>query len=183
MTHNITWQVFKITPILQFLLDRSYSAQLWIVPRFYLLIFVTGAVKDRCKTPDSPEGTRTTQQQPTSPQSSLSPRQLTNGCSSPVNNGSAESITPPLTAAAPLSVSLDTNPQQYNPGGASSCITRPLVKVKRFLSTLVQFGNDINTDVGERVRSLVLNLVVSYFTHSWWRGQPTWQTCILFQYH
>jgi hypothetical protein len=55
---------------------------------------------------------------------------------------------------------LDSNqPQQYH--GNYSNITRPLVKVKRFLSTLVQFGNDIGADIGERVRSLVLNLVVS----------------------
>lgn len=31
------------------------------------------------------------------------------------------------------------------------------------MSTLVAFGNDISSDVGERVKSLVLNLVVSTF--------------------
>lgn len=33
--------------------------------------------------------------------------------------------------------------------------------MKRFLSTLVQFGSDISADTGERVRALVFSLVVS----------------------
>jgi hypothetical protein len=32
--------------------------------------------------------------------------------------------------------------------------------MKRFLSTLVQFGNDIAPDTGDRVRALVFSLVV-----------------------
>ncbi|RZC39238.1 CBFA2T1, partial [Asbolus verrucosus] len=117
--------------------------------------------KDRCKTPDSPEGARQAAA-PLSPTQSSPPRHPTNGTSSPVNNGSADSLTPPLPASTALSVSLDANqPQQYNHGGYTSSITRPLVKVKRFLSTLVQFGSDIGPDIGERVRSLVLNLVSS----------------------
>ncbi|KAF5281833.1 hypothetical protein FQA39_LY05047 [Lamprigera yunnana] len=126
--------------------------------------------KDRCKTPDSPEGARLNQ--PISPSQSSPPRQPTNGSSSPINNGSTDSVTPPLGSAA-LTVSLDVNQtQQYSShGGAAICITRSLLKVKRFLNTLVQFGSDINSDVGERVRSLVLNLVsanlsVEEFHHS-----------------
>nr|XP_022913721.1 protein CBFA2T1 isoform X2 [Onthophagus taurus] len=114
--------------------------------------------KERCKTPDSPEGARVVP--PPSPTQSSPHRTSGNGASSPVNNGSADSLTPPLPASA-LSVNLDATPaQQYNHSYAS-CITRPLVKVKRFLSTLVQFGTDISSDIGERVRSLVLNLVSS----------------------
>ncbi|KAB0804766.1 hypothetical protein PPYR_01736 [Photinus pyralis] len=129
-----------------------------------------GCTKDRCKTPDSPEGARINQ--PVSPSQSSPSRQPTNGGSSPINNGSTDSITPPLGSAA-LTVSLDANqPHQYSGhGGAATCITRSLLKVKRFLNTLVQFGSEINSDVGERVRSLVLNLVsanlsVEEFHHS-----------------
>ncbi|GJQ86952.1 hypothetical protein Trydic_g5168 [Trypoxylus dichotomus] len=117
--------------------------------------------KERCKTPDSPEGARVTSQ-PLSPTQSSPQRPSINGTSSPVNNGSADSLTPPPTVSGALSVSLETNQSQpYNHNSYASCIARPLVKVKRFLSTLVQFGNDISPDIGERVRSLVLSLVSS----------------------
>ncbi|XP_067905071.1 protein CBFA2T1 isoform X3 [Heterodontus francisci] len=43
----------------------------------------------------------------------------------------------------------------------STCGTRQLCKLKRFLSTLQQFANDISPEIGERVRSLVLGLVNS----------------------
>lgn len=131
---------------------------------YYYYIFALVPPKERCKTPDSPEGARTNQTAPLSPTQSSPPRQPINGAISPVNNGSADSLTPPLPASTALSVNLDNSQsQQYTHGSYASCITRPLVKVKRFLSTLVQFGNDISVDIGERVRSLVLNLVVSIF--------------------
>ncbi|KAK9758510.1 NHR1 homology to TAF [Popillia japonica] len=113
--------------------------------------------KERCKTPDSPEGARVVSQ-PLSPTQSSPQRPSANGTSSPINNGSADSLTPPPVVSGALSVSLETNQTQaYNHSSYTSCIARPLVKVKRFLSTLVQFGNDISPDIGERVRSLVLN--------------------------
>ncbi|CAG7816904.1 unnamed protein product, partial [Allacma fusca] len=37
---------------------------------------------------------------------------------------------------------------------------RYIVKIKRFLGTLLHFGCDISPEVGDRVRSLVFNLVV-----------------------
>ena len=40
---------------------------------------------------------------------------------------------------------------------------RQLSKLKRFLTTLIQFGMDISVEIGERVRSLVLALVVSKY--------------------
>lgn len=124
-------------------------------------ILFSGQGKERCKTPDSPEGTRTNQTAPLSPSQSSPSRHLQNDAVSPVNNGSADSLTPPLPASTALTVNLESNQnQQFSHSSYASCITRPLVKVKRFLSTLVQFGNDISTDIGERVRSLVLNLVV-----------------------
>lgn len=41
-----------------------------------------------------------------------------------------------------------------------ACGARQLSKLKRFLTTLQQFGNDISPEIGERVRTLVLGLVV-----------------------
>ncbi len=41
-----------------------------------------------------------------------------------------------------------------------ACGARQLSKLKRFLTTLQQFGSDISPEIGERVRSLVLGLVV-----------------------
>ncbi|KAK9873850.1 hypothetical protein WA026_002207 [Henosepilachna vigintioctopunctata] len=110
----------------------------------------------RCKTPDSPEGAR---QAPRSPAQSTLP---SNGPPSPVNGGSNDSSTPPLSASTAISVNLENVQSQHTTlGSLPSNLTRQLVKVKRFLSTLVQFGNDIGADVGERVKSLVLNLVSS----------------------
>lgn len=39
--------------------------------------------------------------------------------------------------------------------------SRLLVKIKRFLGTLLQFGADISPEIGDRVRALVFSLVVS----------------------
>lgn len=65
-------------------------------------------------------------------------------------------------------------PQRYSNGPSSSsssslanqqlpatCGARQLSKLKRFLTTLQQFGNDISPEIGDSVRSLVLALVVS----------------------
>ncbi|XP_048405906.1 protein CBFA2T2-like isoform X4 [Stegostoma tigrinum] len=61
-------------------------------------------------------------------------------------------------------------PQRFNNGPSSSlssqqlpatCGARQLSKLKRFLTTLQQFGNDISPEIGERVRSLVLALVAN----------------------
>ena len=41
-----------------------------------------------------------------------------------------------------------------------ACGARQLSKLKRFLTTLQQFGSDISPEIGERVRTLVLGLVV-----------------------
>lgn len=44
-----------------------------------------------------------------------------------------------------------------------ACGARQLSKLKRFLTTLQQFGSDISPEIGERVRTLVLGLVVRNF--------------------
>ena len=43
----------------------------------------------------------------------------------------------------------------------AACGARQLSKLKRFLTTLQQFGSDISPEIGERVRGLVMGLVVS----------------------
>ncbi|XP_061166610.1 protein CBFA2T1-like isoform X2 [Saccostrea echinata] len=45
-----------------------------------------------------------------------------------------------------------------------ACGARQLSKLKRFLTTLQQFGSDISPDIGERVRTLVLGLVNSHLS-------------------
>lgn len=92
---------------------------------------------------------------------------------SPVMNGSSHS--PTAINGAP------STPNGFSNGPATSssaslsthqlppaCGARQLSKLKRFLTTLQQFGNDISPEIGERVRTLVLGLVVRPPA----RGQP-----------
>ncbi|XP_068082954.1 protein CBFA2T1 [Anabrus simplex] len=138
------------------------------------------SAKERVKTPDSPEGARlmlasstptsTNSVSPTA--SSATPTALSavlrhgaphlqnggggGGTVSPILNGSGASggsLSPPL----PLSLSLLEQ-------GAAHNQSRALGKLKRFLSTLVQFGSDIAADTGERVRALVFSLVSNSIT-------------------
>ena len=78
-----------------------------------------------------------------------------NGAHSP--HGSMNGRTP-----SPPSLSSTVANQQLPP----ACGARQLSKLKRFLTTLQQFGSDISPEIGERVRSLVLGLVVSYCHYS-----------------
>lgn len=84
----------------------------------------------------------------------------------PVTNGTSHSPTALNGAPSP--------PNGFSNGPSSSsssslanqqlppaCGARQLSKLKRFLTTLQQFGNDISPEIGERVRTLVLGLVVS----------------------
>lgn len=116
----------------------------------FFFYFILGN-KEQCRTPDSPEGARVVT--PRSPQQQRTSR---NGCSSPVRNGSSGSITPP-PPATPISLTTTTT---TNNGSVSSDASR-LLKIRRFLGALVQFGQDTNADIGDRVRSLVLSLAVS----------------------
>lgn len=75
---------------------------------------------------------------------------------SPHVNGSHTS---PLGSTSPPTVGNGVN--QLPP----ACGARQLSKLKRFLTTLQQFGSDISPEIGERVRGLVLNLVVSSLAH------------------
>uniref|UniRef100_A0AAX7TNF0 CBFA2/RUNX1 partner transcriptional co-repressor 2 n=1 Tax=Astatotilapia calliptera TaxID=8154 RepID=A0AAX7TNF0_ASTCA len=86
-----------------------------------------------------------------------------------LTNGNHHS--PPTLNAVP------SPPQRYSNGPSSSsssslanqqlpatCGARQLSKLKRFLTTLQQFGNDISPEIGDSVRSLVLALVNSTVT-------------------
>ncbi|XP_048873985.1 protein CBFA2T2-like isoform X2 [Brienomyrus brachyistius] len=88
--------------------------------------------------------------------------------STPLSNGMNHS--PPILTSTP------SWPQRYSNGPPSlssalanqqlppSCGARQLSKLKRFLTTLQQFANDISPEIGENVRSLVLALVNSTVT-------------------
>ncbi|KAH3710965.1 protein CBFA2T1-like isoform X2 [Dreissena polymorpha] len=78
------------------------------------------------------------------------------------NSGELSPTTPnmmngrtPSPNAAPTSSN-----QQLPP----ACGARQLSKLKRFLTTLQQFGSDISPEIGERVRALVLGLVNSHLS-------------------
>ena len=54
-------------------------------------------------------------------------------------------------------------PDLYGGGGGQR---HQLLKLRRFLSTLVRFGTDISAPVGDKVREIVFNLVVSQINQS-----------------
>lgn len=64
------------------------------------------------------------------------------------------------TPSPPSAMPNSTSNQQLPP----ACGARQLSKLKRFLTTLQQFGSDISPDIGERVRTLVLGLVNSHLS-------------------
>nr|XP_033789123.1 protein CBFA2T1 isoform X6 [Geotrypetes seraphini] len=90
-----------------------------------------------------------------------SPFQLTNGTShSPTALNGAPSPPNGFSNGPSSSSSSSLATQQLPP----ACGARQLSKLKRFLTTLQQFGNDISPEIGERVRTLVLGLVNSTLT-------------------
>ena len=76
-----------------------------------------------------------------------------NGSHSPLSTINGRTPSPPSLG----SLMNSSSGQQLPP----ACGARQLSKLKRFLTTLQQFGSDISPEIGERVRSLVLALVVS----------------------
>ncbi|XP_068811893.1 protein CBFA2T3 isoform X4 [Struthio camelus] len=123
--------------------------------------------------PDSPADVKT-QSRSTPP--SMPPPAVTQGATrhpsftpNTIMNGSSHS--PTAINGAP------STPNGFSNGPATSstaslsnhqlppaCGARQLSKLKRFLTTLQQFGNDISPEIGERVRTLVLGLVNSTLT-------------------
>lgn len=86
------------------------------------------------------------------------PSAVLNGSShSPTSLNGAPSTPNGFSNGPAMSSTASLSNQQLPP----ACGARQLCKLKRFLTTLQQFGNDISPEIGERVRSLVLGLVVS----------------------
>lgn len=141
-----------------------YCSRFYFVMQIFgdlFVFFLFSAGKEQCNTPDSPEGARVI-----APRSPMSPHihpvnsiiPATNNRSSSVNrhnssspnvNGTPPPITTPSSAAALIASSSSAHDNQR------------LLKIRRFLGALVQFGQDTNADVGDRLRSLVLSLAVS----------------------
>ncbi|XP_026121484.1 protein CBFA2T2-like isoform X2 [Carassius auratus] len=85
---------------------------------------------------------------------------------------STTALTNGINHSPPMLNAIPSPPQRYSNGPSSSsssslanqqlpatCGARQLSKLKRFLTTLQQFGNDISPEIGESVRNLVLALV------------------------
>ncbi|XP_041047460.1 protein CBFA2T3-like isoform X2 [Carcharodon carcharias] len=125
--------------------------------------------------PDSPADVRA-QSRSTPPPMPLPPPTITQG---PARNASFTPATKmngnshSLTAISRAS----STPNGFSNGPATSttasltnqqlppaCGARQLCKLKRFLTALQQFANDLSPEIGERVRSLVLGLVNSTWT-------------------
>uniref|UniRef100_A0A3Q3XIT7 Uncharacterized protein n=1 Tax=Mola mola TaxID=94237 RepID=A0A3Q3XIT7_MOLML len=116
--------------------------------------------------PDSPADVKT---QPRSTPPTMPPpppavsqaTNLLNGSShSPTSLNGAPSTPNGFSNGPAMSSTASLSNQQLPP----ACGARQLCKLKRFLTTLQQFGNDISPEIGERVRSLVLGLVNSTLT-------------------
>ncbi|EEC19586.1 eto/mtg8/nervy, putative [Ixodes scapularis] len=102
-----------------------------------------------------------------SPPSDSNPGSSCTGVSSSTANNGTTANGPVLAAAvaspagtSPLTSSADGAPTT----GSLLLGARQLNKVKRFLTTLQQFGSDVAPDVGERVHALILGLVSSTIT-------------------
>ncbi|XP_046361768.1 protein CBFA2T1-like isoform X2 [Haliotis rufescens] len=116
--------------------------------------------------PDSPESkgvTQTTSSPAVSTMASIPPitRPISSGSTASGLNGSHS----PLSSIngrtpSPPSMTNSSMCQQLPP----ACGARQLSKLKRFLTTLQQFGSDISPEIGERVRMLVLGLVNSHLS-------------------
>ncbi|XP_035679632.1 protein CBFA2T1-like isoform X4 [Branchiostoma floridae] len=109
---------------------------------------------------------------PDSPDSNSKSQTSTSPGAMPLSNAQAQGIravpAPPVNGmhspssvngapSPPNGVSTSSSQQQLPP----ACGARQLSKLKRFLTTLQQFGSDISPEIGERVRGLVMGLVNS----------------------
>ncbi|XP_023504446.1 LOW QUALITY PROTEIN: protein CBFA2T1 [Equus caballus] len=155
---------------------NEYKASVWVPPLLRPLSCAP-LPEDRTEKhstmPDSPVDVKTPSRltPPTMPPppttqgaprtSSFTPTTLTNGTShSPTALNGAPSPPNGFSNGPSSSSSSSLANQQLPP----ACGARQLSKLKRFLTTLQQFGNDISPEIGERVRTLVLGLVNSTLT-------------------
>ncbi|NXT73526.1 MTG16 protein, partial [Zapornia atra] len=91
----------------------------------------------------------------------FTPNTMMNGSShSPTAINGAPSTPNGFSNGPATSSTASLSTHQLPPAG----VARQLSKLKRFLTTLQQFGNDISPEIGERVRTLVLGLVNSTLT-------------------
>ncbi|XP_015281408.1 PREDICTED: protein CBFA2T3-like isoform X5 [Gekko japonicus] len=106
--------------------------------------------------PPSPAATQGATRHPT-----FTPNPMMNGSShSPTAINGAPSTPNGFSNGPATSSTASLSNHQLPP----ACGARQLSKLKRFLTTLQQFGNDISPEIGERVRTLVLGLVNSTLT-------------------
>ncbi|XP_042293200.1 protein CBFA2T3 isoform X7 [Sceloporus undulatus] len=106
--------------------------------------------------PPSPAATQGVTRHPT-----FTPNPMMNGSShSPTAINGAPSTPNGFSNGPATSSTASLSNHQLPP----ACGARQLSKLKRFLTTLQQFGNDISPEIGERVRTLVLGLVNSTLT-------------------
>uniref|UniRef100_A0A3Q0SVI4 CBFA2/RUNX1 partner transcriptional co-repressor 3 n=1 Tax=Amphilophus citrinellus TaxID=61819 RepID=A0A3Q0SVI4_AMPCI len=98
--------------------------------------------------------------QATNRNASFTPTTLNGSSHSPTSLNGAPSTPNGFSNGPAMSSTASLSNQQLPP----ACGARQLCKLKRFLTTLQQFGNDISPEIGERVRSLVLGLVNSTLT-------------------
>ncbi|XP_018615721.1 protein CBFA2T2-like isoform X1 [Scleropages formosus] len=109
--------------------------------------------------------------------SSMSPLPPINPCGPQPASFSSATLANGLNHSPPTLSGVPSPPQRYSNGPSSfsssslgnqplpaTCGARQLSKLKRFLTTLQQFGSDISAEIGESVRSLVLALVNSTVT-------------------
>jgi CBFA2/RNUX1 translocation partner 1 len=70
------------------------------------------------------------------------------------HGSSSPTTTPPPTVTPTATSALLAN-------SLSAQDNQKLVKIRRFLGALIQFGQDTNAEIGERLRSLVMSIAVS----------------------
>ena len=118
------------------------------------------------KMPDSPASNSTPLSMPSASVSSIASSPVN---THPPNSGPivhdgrpVTSINPTIVNGHPSSPGRSLSPSLANGSQLPpTCGARQLSKLKRFLTTLQQFGSDISPEIGERVRSLIVSLVVS----------------------
>lgn len=98
----------------------------------------------------------------------------TDSNASPLSSSSSPStvttvVTPTMSSGSSLTMASITtsisSASHSRPPSPPSSLAKELTKLKSFLSTLYYFGSDVSSETGERVRGLILALVVSLIEH------------------
>ncbi|XP_065064280.1 protein CBFA2T2-like isoform X2 [Rhopilema esculentum] len=121
------------------------------------------------KMPDSPASNSTPLSMPSASVASIASSPVN---THPPNSGPVvhdgrpvTSINPTIVNGHPSSPGRSLSPSLANGSQLPpTCGARQLSKLKRFLTTLQQFGSDISPEIGERVRSLIVSLVNNAMT-------------------